>query len=100
MKLGQGSLTEGGKLRMAELIQLSLDNFLNEIIIYLCYKTNFLNEEVNCTKCSPSVVVLCLSGGLFVYKAGGVGALKILFALLLSCNNMKLKFHSFDPLHS
>ncbi len=57
----QGSLTEGkaqygqppftNKLRSAA--------FCIENIIYLCYKTSYLNVEVNCTEPSPSVSIPC-----------------------------------------
>ncbi len=34
--------------------------FLIDNIIYLCYKTSYLNEEVNCTDPSPSVSIPCM----------------------------------------
>jgi hypothetical protein len=37
--------------------QVSISCFDIEIIIYFLTKTSYLNEEVNCTEPSPSVVV-------------------------------------------
>ncbi len=50
----QGSLTEvEGSVQLTSWWV----HFHIEIIIYLCYKTNCLNEEVNCAEPSPSVSV-------------------------------------------
>ncbi len=51
-----------GRLSTVDLLVLtSLDQLLFAVMIffYLCYKTSYLNEEVNCTEPSPSVSVPC-----------------------------------------
>jgi hypothetical protein len=51
----QGSLTEReGSVRLTYLCSCA---FYDEYRIYLCYKTRYLNEEVNCTEPFPSVSV-------------------------------------------
>jgi hypothetical protein len=53
----QGSLTEGeGSVQLTSLYQFRSAAFhIENINIYLYYKTRCLNEEVNCTESSPSV---------------------------------------------
>ncbi len=54
----QGSLTEGeGSVRSPCTNKFSSAAFTIEHIIYLCYKTTYLNEEVNCTEPPPSFSV-------------------------------------------
>ncbi len=49
-------------------------HFYIENIIYLCYKTSYLNEEVNCTEALPSVSVpwRMLKKTEFFYQTSGV----------------------------
>ena len=57
----QGSLTEReGSVRLTSLhLPVYTSLFKTENIIYLCYKTSYLNEEVNCTEPFPSVSIPC-----------------------------------------
>jgi hypothetical protein len=52
----RGWLNTVGLLVLTSLDQLL---FYDENIIYLCYKTSYINEEVKCTEHSPSVRILC-----------------------------------------
>ncbi len=58
----QGPLTEGkGSVRLiSSTNQLRLAHSYVENIIYICYQTSYLNEEVNCTEPAPSDSVPCL----------------------------------------
>ncbi len=57
--LDQGSLTEGeGSVQLTSLFRLA--PFCIENIIYVCYKTSYLKEEVNCTEPFPLVSIPCL----------------------------------------
>jgi hypothetical protein len=51
----QGSLTEGDTVDL--LVLTSLDQFVFKNIIFLFYKTSYLNEEANGTEPSPSVSI-------------------------------------------
>ncbi len=59
MKFLQGSLSEGeGSVQLTSFTnQFRSAAFYTENIIYLCYKTSCLGEELNCTAPSPSVSV-------------------------------------------
>ncbi len=58
LEFNQGSLTEGKRLSTVDLLVLtSLDQLLfYENIIFLFYKTSYLNWEVNRTEPSPFLV--------------------------------------------
>jgi hypothetical protein len=69
-------------LLKGKLTSLDQSNFDVENIFYLCYKTSYLNEDVNCTEPSPSDNIPWFEFYAFSAKSANIG-LPAVFVLFL-----------------